>query len=131
MSEISARASTPISFPVVGEIGGFEPIVVIGPNGVGKSRMMRQVAGSPNRFISAQRRTYLEEQIPTSRSDQSKAQMDSHLQQALSNPWQSKIPNLVNLRTWLRKSFSSYFQHACRETTHGSFKSRCNCNCIS
>ena len=88
MSEISARASTPISFPVVGEIGGFEPIVVIGPNGVGKSRMMRQVAGSPNRFISAQRRTYLEEQIPTSRSDQSKAQMDSHLQQALSNPWQ-------------------------------------------
>jgi ABC-type cobalamin/Fe3+-siderophores transport system ATPase subunit len=88
MSKSSTRASVPISFPLVGEIGGFEPIVVIGPNGVGKSRMMRQVAGSASRFISAQRRTYLEEQIPTSRSDQSKAQMNNQLQQAHSNPWQ-------------------------------------------
>ena len=42
----------PIAFPSVGEIGGTNPIVVIGPNGVGKSRLMRKLAGSAERFVS-------------------------------------------------------------------------------
>ena len=70
------------------QIAGINPIVVIGPNGVGKSRLMRQLAGW-QRYISAQRRTYLEEQIPAYRADQAKQQINSQLTQAHSNPWQA------------------------------------------
>jgi len=84
----TVRVSVPIHFPTVGEIGGSEPIVVIGPNGVGKSRMMRGLAGATSRYISAQRRTYLEDQIPAYRSEQSKAQVAQQIQHAHSNPWQ-------------------------------------------
>jgi ABC-type cobalamin/Fe3+-siderophores transport system ATPase subunit len=78
----------PITFPSVGEIDGTGPIVVIGPNGVGKSRLMRKLAGSPQRFVSAQRRTYLEEQIPAYRSEQAKQEIKNQLNQAHTHPWQ-------------------------------------------
>lgn len=88
MSTQAQSTSIPIGFPQIGQVVGTNPIVVIGPNGVGKSRLMRQLAGSAQRLISAQRRTYLEEQIPTFRAEQAKQQIQSHLSSAHSHPWQ-------------------------------------------
>lgn len=79
----------PFQAPGIEQISGRNPIVVIGPNGVGKSRLMRALAGSPRRFISAQRRTYLEEQVPAYRSEQARQQLDSQLTHAHSYPWQT------------------------------------------
>lgn len=88
MNTPSPPTSLPITFPSIGEIGGTNPIVVIGPNGVGKSRLMRRLAGSAQRFVSAQRRTYLEEQIPATRAEQAKQQISNQLNHAHTNPWQ-------------------------------------------
>lgn len=84
----ATKESIPMLFPKIGEIHGANPIVVIGPNGVGKSRLMRGLINDYRRFISSQRRTYLEDQIPSLRPQQAAQQLESQLSHALQNPWQ-------------------------------------------
>ena len=88
MEAVSEKQSIPMTFPGVGEVQGTSPIVVIGPNGVGKSRLLRACINQYRRFVSSQRRTYLEDQIPAWRPDQSVQHFESQLSHALSNPWQ-------------------------------------------
>lgn len=88
MATMVERQSIPMVFPTVGEIGGTTPIVIIGPNGVGKSRLLRSCIGQYRRFVSSQRRTYLEDQIPAWRPEQSVQQFESQLSNALNHPWQ-------------------------------------------
>jgi len=77
----------PVNFPNLGQVAGTNPIVVIGPNGAGKSRLMRGIAGM-QRFISAQRRTYLEDQIPAYGAEQARQQINNQLAHSHANPWQ-------------------------------------------
>lgn len=88
MEATKKRQSIPMTFPSIGEVDGTNPIVVIGPNGVGKSRLMRACINQYRRFVSSQRRTYLEDQIPSWRPQQSVQELENQLSHALSNPWQ-------------------------------------------
>jgi len=79
--------SISLTFPTLGTLDGSNPIVVIGPNGVGKSRLMRTLVPA-ERFVSAQRRTFLEDRIPSYSREQSQQEMRNNFANSYSQPWQ-------------------------------------------
>lgn len=108
--DISAQASIPLHIPSIGQIGGANPIVVVGPNGVGKSRLMRSVIGA-ERFVSAQRRTYLEEQIPGYAAEQAKNEQRSQLARAHNEPWQFSNEIDAMFAHLLREHYSALYSN--------------------
>lgn len=58
-------AQTSINIPGFGAVDGEAPIVILGPNGSGKTQLAQRLAASTTlTAISAQRRTWIDEQLP-------------------------------------------------------------------
>lgn len=85
--EVKAELDIPVAMPVLGKVAGIAPIVVIGPNGAGKSRLMRAVTPA-RQFVSAQRRTYLNERLQSYATKQATNEFNSLLNSAHSTPWE-------------------------------------------
>lgn len=77
-----------ITIPVVGQIDGEGPIVILGANGAGKTRLAREL-NPPGGVttISAQRRTWLDDAIPVNQDEWLSNQMDNQENQWRSRPW--------------------------------------------
>ena len=77
-----------ITLPVVGQIDGEGPVVILGANGAGKTRLARDL-NPPGGVttISAQRRTWLDDSIPVNQDDWLSNQMDNQENQWRSRPW--------------------------------------------
>ncbi len=75
-----------IRIPGLGELEGDAPVVVLGPNGSGKTKLAQNIAASNKvTAISAQRRTWLDDNLPV----QEERQLWSHVQGQQSQ-WQSR-----------------------------------------
>src|SRR6185295_8846489 len=73
-----------ISIPGFGEYGAETNIVVLGPNGSGKTQLAQQIARNNQvSAISAQRRTWVDENLPV----QEEHQLLSHVRNSQNN-WQ-------------------------------------------
>src|SRR5262245_17174324 len=93
-------------------IAGTNPVVILGPNGVGKSRLMRQaIKGNPGRFISAQRRTYLNDRLQSLSAKQAANEIYSHYNSAHSSPWEfsNEVDSLFS--RILGQHFSALYQN--------------------
>jgi adenylate kinase family enzyme len=58
-------AQTVIDIPGYGKNGGESPIVILGPNGSGKTQLAQKIARAQDACaISAQRRTWVDDNLP-------------------------------------------------------------------
>lgn len=81
-------ATTSVTLPVVGPIDGDGPIVILGANGAGKTRLARELHPPGGvTTISAQRRTWLDDTIPVNLDEWLNSQMDNQENQWRSRPW--------------------------------------------
>lgn len=90
-NEVGAPASPPysITLPFGGSIPGDGPVVVMGPNGSGKTRQTRQISSSmPIEFINALRNTRVSPDLPAMGVTTARANFSSQKAQAQSNPWE-------------------------------------------
>ena len=62
-----------VSIPKYGEVEGNGPIVILGPNGSGKTKLAQQMAADTVAAISAQRRTWLDDSLPVQQEEQLRA----------------------------------------------------------
>jgi hypothetical protein len=79
----------PITLPSGEKIPGSGPVIVIGPNGSGKTRLSRRLmgpAGSPE-FVNALRSTRLSHEIQAMSQIQA-PNHEGHRQQARNSPWE-------------------------------------------
>jgi hypothetical protein len=80
----------PITLPSGEKIPGSGPVIVIGPNGSGKTRLSRRLmgpAGSPE-FVNALRSTRLSHEIQAMSQIQARSNHEGHRQQARNSPWE-------------------------------------------
>ena len=64
-------AQVKIKIPGFKELDGEEPIVILGPNGSGKTRLAQQLARENQvSAISAQRRTWVDDNLPVQEKQQ-------------------------------------------------------------
>ncbi|HEY5844509.1 MAG TPA: AAA family ATPase [Mycobacterium sp.] len=80
----------PVKLPSGEEIDGVGPVVVIGPNGSGKTRLSRQLMGpaGPPEFVNALRSTRISPQIQAMSQMQARSNHEGHRQQARNSPWE-------------------------------------------
>ena len=82
-------SSIPITFSGVGPIDGAQPIVILGPNGSGKTRLAQQITQSGDwTAIGAQRRTWLDEQLPLLDENNLNSQINNYQNNWRNNAWQ-------------------------------------------
>lgn len=83
-------AELKITLPDGTELGGAEPIVIIGPNGSGKTRESRRLGErtSPIEFVNALRNTRISPQLPAMSQLQARQNHESVKNSARSQPWE-------------------------------------------
>jgi Protein of unknown function (DUF4435)/AAA domain, putative AbiEii toxin, Type IV TA system len=81
--------SIPITFPGAGLLEGAFPLIILGPNGSGKTRLAQQIT-SPGDWtaIGAQRRTWLDDQLPVMEEQQQNNHLNSVQGNWRANSWQ-------------------------------------------
>lgn len=78
-----------INIPGYKELDGDAPIVILGPNGSGKTQLAQKIAGNnPVSPISAQRRTWVNDQLPVQEEQRLYNETQSQINQWRSNSWQ-------------------------------------------
>ena len=88
-AELPASHLYSITLPSGGSISEGGPVVVIGPNGSGKTRQTRQISSSmPIEFISALRNTRVSPDLPAMGVTTARANFSSQKAHAQSNPWE-------------------------------------------
>ncbi|MCQ4166389.1 AAA family ATPase [Tahibacter harae] len=80
------KNSIPINIVGFGVIDGANPVVIVGPNGAGKSQTMRSTV-NPDRFISAQRKTFLSDRLSAYSSEQLANELAGQYNNARNAPW--------------------------------------------
>lgn len=81
--------SIPINFPGLGQVDEAHPIVILGPNGSGKTRLAQLITQSGDwTAIGAQRRTWLDEQLPLMDENQQNSQINHYQNNWRNNAWQ-------------------------------------------
>jgi hypothetical protein len=95
-----SRMSTPIKYNAAGKTHeGDAPLVIIGPNGSGKTRFGLQLTQwNDAEFIAALRNIALEQVIPMQSLAQAEKELRNHTQQHTKRPWRisSEINNLFS-----------------------------------
>ncbi len=79
-----------IVFPNGEKLGGKNPVVVIGPNGSGKTKWTRQIKtndGTPVNFVNALRNTGISSTVPVMSVDDAKSNLTSQQAQYRANYW--------------------------------------------
>ena len=80
---------TTIKIPGLGEHDGEAPIVILGPNGSGKTQLAQKIAESNQvSAISAQRRTWVDDNLPVQEEQQLRNNVRSHIDRWRQNSWQ-------------------------------------------
>jgi len=78
-----------IKIPGFGEHEGEAPIVILGPNGSGKTQLAQKIAQNNQvSAISAQRRTWIDDNLPVQEEQQLRNQVRSQLDRWRQNSWQ-------------------------------------------
>ena len=78
-----------INIPGFGENEAATPIVILGPNGSGKTQLAQRIAQSnPVSAISAQRRTWVDDNLPVQEEQQLLINVRSHIDRWRENAWQ-------------------------------------------
>jgi ABC-type lipoprotein export system ATPase subunit len=78
-----------IKIPGFGEHVGDAPIVILGPNGSGKTQLAQKIAQNNQvSAISAQRRTWVDDSLPVQEENQLRNQVRSHIDRWRQNAWQ-------------------------------------------
>ena len=78
-----------ITIPGFKELDGDTPIVILGPNGSGKTKLAQKIAQvNQVSAISAQRRTWVDDNIPVQEGQQLRNNIQSQLNQWRSRSWQ-------------------------------------------
>ena len=81
-------AQIKINIPGFGESDGEGPIVILGPNGSGKTQLAQKIAQNNEvSAISAQRRTWVDDSIPVQEAEQLRNQVKSQQDQWRQNSW--------------------------------------------
>jgi ATPase subunit of ABC transporter with duplicated ATPase domains len=80
----------PITLPSGEEVTGTGPVVVVGPNGSGKTRLSRRLMGpaGPPEFVNALRSTRISPEIQAMSQMQARSNHEGHRQQARNSPWE-------------------------------------------
>lgn len=79
---------TKINIPGFGESDGEVPIVILGPNGSGKTQLAQKIAqNNPVSAISAQRRTWVDDSLPVQEEQQLRNQVKSQEERWRQNSW--------------------------------------------
>jgi ABC-type glutathione transport system ATPase component len=82
-------AQIKITIPGFGDNAGEAPIVILGPNGSGKTQLAQKIAQSNQvNAISAQRRTWVDDNLPVQEEQQLRSQVQSQQDRWRSNSWQ-------------------------------------------
>src|SRR5688572_28869603 len=82
-------AQVKITIPGLGDDVGETPIVILGPNGSGKTQLAQKIATNNEvSAISAQRRTWLDDQIPVEAEDRLRKHVRNQQSQWQSRSWQ-------------------------------------------
>lgn len=78
-----------ISIPGYGEHDGETPVVILGPNGSGKTQLAQRMARNGGvTAISAQRRTWVDDSLPVQEEQQLRSNVQSQQNNWQSNSWQ-------------------------------------------
>jgi ABC-type lipoprotein export system ATPase subunit len=87
--EDEAPVSKPaVEMPGFGEVAGDSPIVILGPNGSGKTKLAQQIARTNEvSSISAQRRTWLDDSLPVQERQQLRKSVQSQINTWRDSPW--------------------------------------------
>lgn len=81
-------AQITIEIPGFGKHDGEAPIVILGPNGSGKTQLAQKITNTnPVSAISAQRRIWVDENLPVQEEQQLRRSMQSHIDQWRSRAW--------------------------------------------
>jgi ABC-type molybdenum transport system ATPase subunit/photorepair protein PhrA len=82
-------AQTRINIPGFGESDEETPIVILGPNGSGKTQLAQKIAQSNQvSAISAQRRTWVDDSLPVQEEQQLRNQVKSQQDRWRQHSWQ-------------------------------------------
>jgi Protein of unknown function (DUF4435)/AAA domain, putative AbiEii toxin, Type IV TA system len=82
-------ASIQITFPGNDPLEGMFPVIILGPNGSGKTRLAQQITSSGDwTTIGAQRRTWLDDQLPLVEERNQNAQINHYQSNWRTNAWQ-------------------------------------------
>lgn len=82
-------AQAKINIPGFGDHDGEAPIVILGPNGSGKTKLAQRIANTnPVNAISAQRRTWVDDSLPVQQEEQLLNSIRSHQQYWHERSWQ-------------------------------------------
>src|SRR5690348_915719 len=82
-------AKSKIAVPGFGDVSGDGPIVILGPNGSGKTQLAQKIASSNDvTAISAQRRTWLDDNLPVQEDSQLRNYVRQHENRWRSEAWQ-------------------------------------------
>ncbi|MEP7098155.1 MAG: ATP-binding protein, partial [Dokdonella sp.] len=78
-----------VGVPRLGQFGGAAPIVILGPNGSGKTQLAQQIAATNQvSAISAQRRTWVDDSLPVQEEQQLRNNVRSQQNRWRENSWQ-------------------------------------------
>ncbi|MBL0919025.1 MAG: AAA family ATPase [Hydrogenophaga sp.] len=81
-------ANLAIQVPGFGEVLGEAPLVILGPNGSGKTRLAQQIATqNPATSIGAQRRTWIDDSLPVQEEAQLRGQVQGQINQWRQRAW--------------------------------------------
>ena len=79
-----------IKIPGIDDQQGDSPIIILGPNGSGKTRLAQSIAGvNEVAAISAQRRTWVDDSLPVQSEQQLRTNVRSYQDQWRTNAWQT------------------------------------------
>lgn len=82
-------AKIKINIPGFGDDEGETPIVILGPNGSGKTQLAQKIAQNNQvSTISAQRRTWIDDSLPVQERKQLSNNIKSHIDRWKQNAWQ-------------------------------------------
>lgn len=82
-------AQVKINIPGLPENDGEEPVVILGPNGSGKTRLAQRITQqNPVSAISAQRRTWVTDNLPVQEEQQLRNNIQSQIAQWQRSSWQ-------------------------------------------
>jgi energy-coupling factor transporter ATP-binding protein EcfA2 len=77
-----------VAIPEFGEDIGISPIVILGPNGSGKTKLAQRIAQDSRIItVSAQRRTWVDDQLPVQEENNLLSNTKSSIDQWKTNPW--------------------------------------------
>jgi len=82
-------ADLTIEIPGYGAVSGEGPIVILGTNGSGKTKLAQRIAGNPAvTSIGAQRRTWVDDSLPVQEENQMQSNIKSYENNWRNNSWQ-------------------------------------------